>query len=859
MVTDKSNALDAINLQQISWEIPQESPRESPRELTGEGLRRALVFAALQGGAMLLGGLLAQMRFAGHAFFGTAPFAIALAAAGSIRYLGMSVLGAAIGSFAFLPYPANISVMAAAGAAGLFNLAVRKLGLARKGFVPVCAFACSLASGVICLLSPQSAFYLAPGATKWVFALCGAVLCGCSSYFIILAQAGLSGGQTDRAGRRRYHINRRERAALLLCCSMLLASCGGAAMGWFRPAHIAAVLFVLAAAHCWREAGGAIAGCCAGAALVLAADEPAFTAVFALGGLLAGVFSTLHGNTEPNTKSIWKGSAFHFIKNISTEHEFAVPTAFLTVPVAGGFALVCVFFVALRANDADPAPAVVFAIESLLAILIFLLIPARLWNALRLRFAAPEEAALTPPEAEAVLQLSQTAGALRKVSEYVEEVAQGLEQLQLPPEQSVYASAAQEVCRTCPDHDVCHKEHGNSAAKLSAQYLKRMRRYGSISVDDLEIARQNCGIEQPCRRGEAMCRALMQAYEIHCAKKAGNQAQTQLRRAAAEQFDSLSLLLDEVGARLARQKEFDSGIAESAACVLEDHGYHTSSVFCAHGEEQAAQLQARVIPESDRSSREELTAAIGRATGIAFDLPARAPVSGEAEVLLTFHQRPRYALETGAVQMSSAHSDYCGDFFDCFDDGSGREVLIISDGMGTGGRAAVDSALATEIFSALVRTGLSFEGSVRIANQALLLKSNEESLATIDAAGVNLYTGEVEFCKAGGAASFLRRRGKVSKIELSALPAGILRSIRPAQFRAMLEPGDLLVMVSDGMLGTEEPDWICAALEDFDGSDMQELAELLTGLAVRQRQQAAGQVNAREDDLTVICGRLSVK
>ena len=741
MVTDKSNALDAIKQREILGETPQEThrenARESLRELSWEPLRRALAFAALQGGAMLLGLLLAQMRFAGHAFFGAAPFAIALAAAGSIRWLGMEVLGAAIGSFAFLPYPANISVMAATGAAGLFNLAVRKFGLARKGYVPFCAFACSLASGVICVLSPQSAFYIPPGAMKWVLALCGAVLCGCSSYFIILAQAGLSGGQTDRAGRRRYHINRRERTALLLCCGMLLTSCGGLAMGLFRPAHIIAVLFVLAAAHCWREAGGAIAGCCAGAALVLAADEPSFTAVLALGGLLAGVFSNLRTFNE---KSIWKGSALHFIKNIATEHEFATPSAFMTVPVAGGFALVCVFFVALSTNDADPAPAVVFAIESLLAISMFLLIPARLWNALRLRFAAPEEAVLTPPEAEAALQLSQTAGALRKVSEYVEEVAQGLEQLQLPPEQSVYASAAQEVCRTCPDHDFCHKTHGNASAKLSAQYLKRMRRYGSISVDDLEIARQNCGIEQPCRRGEAMCRALMQAYEIHCAKKAGNQAQTQLRRAAAEQFDSLSLLLEEVGARLARQKEFDSGIAESAMRVLEDHGYHTSGVVCAHDEEQAVQLQARVLPESDRSSREELTAAIGRATGIAFDLPARASVSGEAEVLLTFNQRPRYALETGAVQMSSSRSEYCGDFFDCFDDGNGREVLVISDGMGTGGRAAVDSALATEIFGALVRTDLSFEGAVRIANQALLLKSNEESLATIDAAGVNLYT-----------------------------------------------------------------------------------------------------------------------
>ena len=829
-------------------------------EPTRNNLRQALLFAGTQAGALLLGGLLAQTRLAGDIFFGAAPFAIALAAAGSIRFLGMQVLGIAAGSLLFLPHPSNIAVMAAAAAAGLFNLAIRKLGLRRGGFAPFCAFACSAASGVICLLSPSSGRFAPPGAMKWLFALCGAVLCGCAAYFMTLAQTGLrpAGQVTAKTGRggQRFHINRRERAAILLCCSMVITAFGGVG-SLFRPARIAAVLFVLAAAFCWREAGGAIAGCCAGAAMALASDEPSLTAVFALGGLLAGVFSNLHAGAPPQEKNSWKGSAFQFVKNIFTEHEFAAPPAFLTVPVAGGFALACVFFMALHARDDDPSGMVVFALECLLAIFLFLLIPARAWNALRLRFAAPAEHAAASSETEAALELSQAAGALRKVSEYVEEVARGLDQLQLPPEQSIYAAAAQEICRACPEYEYCHKEHGDCGPRLCARYFKRLRRYGDLSPEDLELARRECGIAQPCRHGEALCQAVRRAYDIHCAKKAGNQAQAQLRKAAAEQFGSLSLLLEEVGAKLVRQRTFDAQTAESAMRVLEDHGFRPGSVVCAHGEEKAALLQARVTPEAGHSSREELTSAIGRATGISFDLPVHASASG-GETLLTFSQRPRYTLKTGAVQMSSSRSDYCGDYFDCFNDNNGREILVISDGMGTGGRAAVDAALATEIFSTLARTGLSFEGAVRIANQALLLKSSEESLATLDAAGVNLYTGEAEFCKAGGAASFLRRQGSAFKLELSALPAGILRSIRPAQQRAMLEPGDILVLVSDGMLGgTDDCGWINDALEDFDGGDMQALAELLAAQAARMRRQT--QAGMREDDLTVLCGQLDFR
>ncbi|MCL2300242.1 MAG: serine/threonine-protein phosphatase, partial [Firmicutes bacterium] len=114
----------------------------------------------------------------------------------------------------------------------------------------------------------------------------------------------------------------------------------------------------------------------------------------------------------------------------------------------------------------------------------------------------------------------------------------------------------------------------------------------------------------------------------------------------------------------------------------------------------------------------------------------------------------------------------------------------------------------------------------------------------------NLYTGEVEFCKAGGAPSYLRRRGKATCVELSALPAGILREIRPARQRAMLEAGDILVLVSDGVLCGAE-DWLCAELERWEGTAMQALAEHLASVAVQNRQGSE-----REDDLTVICAML---
>ena len=58
--------------------------------------------------------------------------------------------------------------------------------------------------------------------------------------------------------------------------------------------------------------------------------------------------------------------------------------------------------------------------------------------------------------------------------------------------------------------------------------------------------------------------------------------------------------------------------------------------------------------------------------------------------------------------------------------------MILSDGMGTGPRAALDSAMASGLMARLVKAGFGFQSALRLVNSSLLLKSRDESLATLD-------------------------------------------------------------------------------------------------------------------------------
>lgn len=165
--------------------------------------------------------------------------------------------------------------------------------------------------------------------------------------------------------------------------------------------------------------------------------------------------------------------------------------------------------------------------------------------------------------------------------------------------------------------------------------------------------------------------------------------------------------------------------------------------------------------------------------------------------------------------------------------------------MGTGGRAAVDGAMACGIMERLVRAGIGFEAGLRIVNSALIAKSGDESLSTMDISVLDLYSGETEFLKAGAPVTILRRNGGTLMKDMPGLPIGILKEAKFAKCADTVDDGDLLVMLSDGALSSGS-EWVCDEIEKWDGSIPQELAENIVSQAIARRS------DGHDDDITVL-------
>jgi stage II sporulation protein E len=149
----------------------------------------------------------------------------------------------------------------------------------------------------------------------------------------------------------------------------------------------------------------------------------------------------------------------------------------------------------------------------------------------------------------------------------------------------------------------------------------------------------------------------------------------------------------------------------------------------------------------------------------------------------------------------------------------------------------------------LLLAGLSHPTALRLVNSALMVKSRDESLATLDVATLDLFTGRADFYKAGAAPTFIVRGQRVEPVVQSSLPAGILRGVEFEHSSLRLEDGDYVVMVSDGVTGPGV-EWVKEELASLKSGSARELSEALAKAARGIRSEK------RDDDITVLTARL---
>ncbi|WP_206099771.1 stage II sporulation protein E [Longirhabdus pacifica] len=220
-----------------------------------------------------------------------------------------------------------------------------------------------------------------------------------------------------------------------------------------------------------------------------------------------------------------------------------------------------------------------------------------------------------------------------------------------------------------------------------------------------------------------------------------------------------------------------------------------------------------------------------------------------------FGSAKKYEVETGIASAAKNGDLLSGDSFTTIQLHNGKFAVALSDGMGNGERASEESKSALAILQQLLQSGMDEKLAIKSVNSILLLRSTDEMFATIDVAIIDQYSAQTTFLKIGSSPSFIKRGDEVILIEANNLPIGILQDIDIDVVGHTLQPGDILIMMTDGMYDApghaiNKELWMKRVISEIDVEEPQIFADCLIEKVIRAQQ------GTIKDDMTLVVAKM---
>ncbi len=712
------------------------------------------------------------------------PFCCSFLAGVEFSFVAASLIGGVCGFFVAFPWQTALRCSAALLLCAACRAASEKKFPAFKS-----ALACPLMAFFSCLLaSGAAAFFGETRLLSLLFAFCEGAVAFCASCLFIRSEKA----QVFRVSLSA--LSAQDIAAAGLClCVLLLCACG-LTLGPIVPARTAAVLLVLFVSHYKGAAASCLFGICTAASLSVSAEARFLFPVITVASLVCGVFAPLG--------------------------QYAVSVSFALA------AAVMSFFGGFSQN----------AFWSLLEIAagcaIFAFIPSKKLFAVHTEL---EKSLLSSDDGlnrRVCASLRRAAETVSEVSDIVTKVSARLDNVINPEINRIFAKLQQNICFGCSFKNECWSENFNETAAdiLTLSGLK-------------EPGKERTKLEKRCPRANALVSQVNSSYSDFVTGMASKMKVREMRSLVSDQFSSIAEFLSEFAKQVCANRVVDNARSRALRTALADADIYVDCVNYFTNSGGRITIEVNVLENAFDLNLQKMKTIFELTTGRVFEKPEIAVM--ELRSVITFEERAVFRVVTGSCQIPFKNNNVCGDCIAALRDMNGNEIALISDGMGTGSRAAVDSTLTATLMEKLLSCSFSFESALKTVNCALMVKSTDESIATVDGISVNVYTGETEFYKAGAAVSFVRRGKEITVVEEQSLPVGIIRNVCFARRKTVLEAGDIVLLLSDGATGGD-CGWINDELLAWSTNDMDSLASHIASLArLRSTKETA-------DDITVL-------
>jgi len=366
-------------------------------------------------------------------------------------------------------------------------------------------------------------------------------------------------------------------------------------------------------------------------------------------------------------------------------------------------------------------------------------------------------------------------------------------------------------------------------------------------------------LRKRCIKLSDLIQAIEDMYEIYKIHYGWQRKLFEGRQLVAEQFKGVSEIIGNLAKEVSSKYEFKTEIEDDLYVAFDKEGLAVAKVTALVKENGKLEVEIEKRPCFDRKQCDfKIKPVVSKIIGKEVVRKSNHCTGSDGKGKCTFSlvEAPKYRTISGVARVSKDNGNICGDNYAFIELENGKYLMALSDGMGTGERAARESGLSITLLEQLMEAGFDKDIAIKTINSILMLKSSDEMFASMDLSILDLYSGKVEFVKIGAASSFIKRAsGDVEIVKSSSLPIGILNKIDIESFDKKIDNGDYVVMMSDGILDSdkiieEKNHWVVKFLENTTSRNPQAIAEELLNKAYEKYG------NKIEDDMTVVITKL---
>lgn len=734
----------------------------------------------------------------GVAFGAYAPFGSSFLAAVPYNNIFFSFLGVIIGYI--LPSEVQFGIRYVSTAIAIYAIRWTLNDLPKvknsKLFAPILSFATIIITGFAINIFSISDF------NEVMMYLSEAILSGSAAYFF--------SETTKIFSERNRTMDHADFVCICMTAFMLILSLLTVNLWYISIGKVLAILAIMFCAKYLGIVGGSIAGTTAGVLLGLAFKETSYVmGAYAFGGLISG-FVACFG-------------------------KMACCLAFLTSSLI------------VSNQTYDPTIIISSIYEVLAASLIFLFlrddIGAKFTN-----FFAPQ---LNRYEQEqsfknaVAMRINSASRALINISSTINSVAENLNKINFSKNSDIYSAAVHKVCSNCGLQCFCFDFKTADTLSSFSKINEILCENGKITANDLPSS-----FAQRCSRAGELTSSINLLYDEMAKKKVAESRVSQVCNFVSEQFCDVGLLLSDIVAGVKNYGTFDPKLAQKITTKLKALGFTPLDVCCRYDEYSRISIEIEITGTIDKGKLEKMNLAkkLSRICQKKLEPPTVTSTFNACKIQLV--EKPAFNVNVGISQHICKNGVLCGDNYTYFNDGTGRMVIILSDGMGTGGRAAIEGAMACRIMEDLIKAGINLSTAAKITNSVLLIKSEDEFLSTLDIICVDLFTGTTKLLKAGAPLTLIKKGEKVIRHAPNSLPIGILKDVNISECTDILAANDKILMVSDGAVSKSD-DWLEDTLKSWDNQTPQQIADSIAKKILKNT------LDEFDDDITVIAISLS--